>query len=379
MEIDRAPRAQPGRGGSACPGRMPAAGAARPDDVNRALERYGLALARVPLAITLVDLEDLKVRAITEASHRFLGLPRERVVNSPVVNLLDPGDRSAGLAALEALRSGAIEFYRAHRHVVGPATPKTGYCAWARAVDIAGKRFALVRWVDPRVPGGPEAVRDILGQASAITFTSPQGIVRDAIAGPDTSLGIAPADLVGRSLVPAAGVDNLVDLGRWQAARIDAVSIAYSVAVPSRSRGTVELEAVATVLAKPPGWLVILVAMQPLKATREVELERHLWRIAAEIDASGILHEASATPGLALARIPDAAALTPRQWEVLRRIASGQRVPTIAAELFISQSTVRNHLTAIFDRFGVHSQPELLARLAEPIGSSSDQDALPIP
>jgi len=30
----------------------------------------------------------------------------------------------------------------------------------------------------------------------------------------------------------------------------------------------------------------------------------------------------------------------------------------------VSQSTVRNHLAAIFERFGVHSQPELLARLA---------------
>jgi DNA-binding NarL/FixJ family response regulator len=50
---------------------------------------------------------------------------------------------------------------------------------------------------------------------------------------------------------------------------------------------------------------------------------------------------------------------------VLRRVTAGQRVPTIARELYVSQSTVRNHLAAIFQRFGVHSQADLLARLAE--------------
>jgi two-component system nitrate/nitrite response regulator NarL len=55
--------------------------------------------------------------------------------------------------------------------------------------------------------------------------------------------------------------------------------------------------------------------------------------------------------------------LTVRQWEILTRLLRGERVPTIASELFVSQSTVRNHLSAIFERFGVHSQPELLALL----------------
>jgi DNA-binding CsgD family transcriptional regulator len=41
----------------------------------------------------------------------------------------------------------------------------------------------------------------------------------------------------------------------------------------------------------------------------------------------------------------------------------GKRVATIARMMFISQSTVRNHLSAIFERFGVHSQAELLALL----------------
>ena len=51
---------------------------------------------------------------------------------------------------------------------------------------------------------------------------------------------------------------------------------------------------------------------------------------------------------------------SPRQWEVLTRLLQGERVPRIAEELFLSQSTVRNHLADMFKKMGVHSQEELL-------------------
>jgi DNA-binding NarL/FixJ family response regulator len=51
------------------------------------------------------------------------------------------------------------------------------------------------------------------------------------------------------------------------------------------------------------------------------------------------------------------------------RLLRGDRVPAIATELFVSQSTVRNPLSAVFRKTGVNSQPELTAlprdRLAE--------------
>jgi DNA-binding NarL/FixJ family response regulator len=55
--------------------------------------------------------------------------------------------------------------------------------------------------------------------------------------------------------------------------------------------------------------------------------------------------------------------LSRRQAEILRWLAQGQRVPAIAQQLFVAESTVRNHLSAIYKKVGVHSQSELLARL----------------
>lgn len=87
-------------------------------------------------------------------------------------------------------------------------------------------------------------------------------------------------------------------------------------------------------------------------------LAGHLRRIAAQIEASGV--EAPLMETAAALGIPAAAELSPRQWEIASRLVSGERVPSIAADMYLSQGTVRNHLSAIFQKFGVHSQRELL-------------------
>jgi DNA-binding NarL/FixJ family response regulator len=96
---------------------------------------------------------------------------------------------------------------------------------------------------------------------------------------------------------------------------------------------------------------------------RIAELEMRLRRIAAEVRAAGIRDEVA---GLAvLSYVPQFDQLTPRQAEVLDRLLQGQRVSTIANELYINPSTVRNHLAAIFQKLEVHSQSELLEYVRE--------------
>lgn len=42
---------------------------------------------------------------------------------------------------------------------------------------------------------------------------------------------------------------------------------------------------------------------------------------------------------------------------------AGQRVPTIATALYVSRSTVRNHLAGVYRAFEVHSQADLIELL----------------
>jgi DNA-binding NarL/FixJ family response regulator len=106
---------------------------------------------------------------------------------------------------------------------------------------------------------------------------------------------------------------------------------------------------------------VYLEATPQLLEDRIAELEARLRRIAAELQAAGILHDLDALPSLD--EHPQMAELTSRQREILTRLLNAQRVSVIAAELYVTPSTVRNHLLTIFSKFGVHSQAELLAVL----------------
>ena len=55
--------------------------------------------------------------------------------------------------------------------------------------------------------------------------------------------------------------------------------------------------------------------------------------------------------------------LTPRQWEILRRVSSGASNAQIARGLGLSEATVRKHLENIFLRLHVASRTEAVARV----------------
>ncbi|MDQ2748829.1 MAG: helix-turn-helix transcriptional regulator [Pseudonocardiales bacterium] len=57
--------------------------------------------------------------------------------------------------------------------------------------------------------------------------------------------------------------------------------------------------------------------------------------------------------------IPGLSRLTTRELEIVTRLLDGDRAPAIASRLFLSQSTVRNHLASVFGKLRVTSQQEL--------------------
>jgi DNA-binding NarL/FixJ family response regulator len=58
----------------------------------------------------------------------------------------------------------------------------------------------------------------------------------------------------------------------------------------------------------------------------------------------------------------DLPSLTPRQLEVLKLLSEGKSAREIGSDLYLSQATVRNHIRALFQALGAHSQLAALAK-----------------
>jgi DNA-binding CsgD family transcriptional regulator len=67
-----------------------------------------------------------------------------------------------------------------------------------------------------------------------------------------------------------------------------------------------------------------------------------------------------ADPLAAVGQSADLSQLTSRENEILRLVASGAGNAEIARQLFISEKTVRNHLTSVFEKLGVDSRAKAI-------------------
>lgn len=61
--------------------------------------------------------------------------------------------------------------------------------------------------------------------------------------------------------------------------------------------------------------------------------------------------------------IIEAYGLTPRERDVVRALARGTSTPDIASELYLSAHTVRDYIKSVFEKVGVSSRGELVAKL----------------
>jgi len=86
-------------------------------------------------------------------------------------------------------------------------------------------------------------------------------------------------------------------------------------------------------------------------------LHQLLERFARTIDSAATVRN---TADLDRTAIPTHPALSSREQEIVGRLIAGDRVPAIAKALFLSPSTVRNHLSSVFRKFDVSSQQELI-------------------
>lgn len=328
-------------------------------------------------AIALVDLSTTRFVELSAAAAQLFATSPEEGAGLDYLAVAERPDQAA--ETFRQARAGMLDGIRARRRFTRPDGSKVEVQSIGWAIRSAAEPD-LGLWIacetlPERTSESTTAVDvDVLTPAlSPPTGSPPDGarVTLDerwrvtAIGGSDdVLLGGPPVELVGRSFIDLTHPDDLAGL-LFALARSTTERQAQA---PVRLRygdGSWRTVQVApTVLEGDETALVAMVvadgAAPRVDRSGQVGiLAEHLRRIAAQIEAAGLLAPLAETAeGLG---IPVTTQLSPRQWEIAARLVRGQRVRTIAAEMYLSQSTVRNHLSAIFRKVGVHSQSELLA------------------
>ena len=130
----------------------------------------------------------------------------------------------------------------------------------------------------------------------------------------------------------------------------------YDARVFTRSGGERWIAVSSLAVETEEGPYVICLMRDAQEAHETLEMARHLIRLSR--------HERPPEE-CAGSKLLGAPVLTPRQREVLGLLASGKTAGEIGRELFLSQATVRNHIRALLQALGAHSQLEALARARE--------------
>jgi DNA-binding CsgD family transcriptional regulator/PAS domain-containing protein len=334
------------------------------------------ALARTcPFPVGIIDLTHRCLAAATPRLLAMLGVEEEDPRSLDLHVLV--GEEQSLDALLDLIAHECIDTYVAHRHLRRPHAEPIEADSWVTGWYLRDRGLAL--WLV--APSGEGDVVDV-GDVELSLEAWPTHLVGIAIGTFDASWRIdrVSVDIESVLGLPAEKVMgarflDLVDerdQPRFLAAVgqvvADQAGVSTELRLATDDSGQRPVQVLIVPLAEPR--LQFGFAIGPHHeddgdrsdaGTRIATLERHLWRIAREVEDAGVVH--------GFARVPDAGAvpglegLSRRQWEVLTRLLRGERPPGIAKALFVSQSTVRNHLTAIFRKLGVNSQEELLELL----------------
>jgi len=326
-------------------------------------------VARLELGVALIDLDDLTIAGISTELAARLGAESATMLGTPLLGWLRAQDREPAQAALAAVASGGVDFYRTTRVIESPASADgMTAIAWVRAVDLDGRRTALIE-VSFGQPLAGSPLAEYLGNEPldmAVGTLDSEWVIKSISREAEAIMGGPAEEIIGNTLLHPDARRDVRRVFEQCDDGSEVHALALRIQWPDNAGEPRTLRVVVTSLVGRPECLFIVMreprpTSAPDSADRTAALERHLRAIAAEVDASGVLVRMGGTSDIR--RLPQVQSLTVRQWEVLNRLLRGERVPTIAADLFVSQSTVRNHLSTIFERFGVHSQPELLKLL----------------
>ena len=319
-------------------------------------------LKALPVAAILTELTTHTFVAANDRAGEVFGTPANDLVGSDVLMRIHPDDREAARAGYAAMAGKVIDGYQVQRRIMRPDGTELIVSVSGRRVGDARNLFGLWILVPESEPPNPVEMLVIGAPAIVLAVTDHDWQI-EYVSSDAELLGARGSELRG---FPLTGLVHPSAATEFLAAAAQAAADHLAVTAVTRMRAGRERWADRYCLMVPicehqPPRLGVVISAGPTAAKLDgpgSQLNECVNQAALEARAVRTL---DALP--ALARLPHGSELSARQTEIVARLVAGQRPPDIANSMFLSPSTVRNHLAAIYRKFGVHSQAELLAAL----------------
>lgn len=334
---------------------------------------------RSPLPVMLLDLETLLIAEASDPYAAFFSRDRTSLVGTRGDQLTDQPEAAAKSLALVA--TGVIDGYTRHASFTKPDGREIEYDLRVTACAEDQRRHAVVSVLPPNWDdGATRVVPDPDDETLTMGTVNGQWVVDRITTGDSPDLAFESSQMLNRSVFVVLHPEDVGEL--------------MFVAAQASRQGGAAFGRIR--LRSPRGWTWRRVGLVPLDAAPSggyaFILYNGPWPAEpddlAPADVEGIVEttveniRASAIAGWMVTfptalQLPQLSELTPREYEILLRLAAGERVRQIAHSLHLGESTVRNHLTSIFRKTGVGSQSELLSLLRSRAGSSSVRSGPP--
>ncbi|HVU73921.1 MAG TPA: LuxR C-terminal-related transcriptional regulator [Mycobacteriales bacterium] len=324
-----------------------------------------------PYAAVLIDIETATILAASDAARALVGGSAE-LVGLRWPELLT----NAFPAGLDLIESGRLTGYEAMRKLKQEGRKPRPVQMWVRAVETESpvKRAIVLLATEGQLRVDAASSPHDAGNTQVIGAVDPDLVIDRISADIEQLTGRPPEAVLHQPLLRLvvdadAGV-LLVALGQVASTGRGA-SASVRVRTADR-RDACVCECVLVPLQPPPS--VAFALLTSRSGTVTTDPTTAMDELIARFRSGVVGAETSRDLRRSCTRGADLGSLSTRELAIVNRLLDGDRVPTIARDMFVSQSTVRSHLSSLFRKFRVSSQQELITLLRARKGRNVQRD-----
>jgi DNA-binding CsgD family transcriptional regulator len=316
-------------------------------------------LGAIPFPALVLDVPSERIVACSPAATRLLD-PGGGMIVGHLLEEYTADQPKAGMDLLAGARLNGFETFRVLRR---SEAPDLKVRMWVRSFDHQpATQFVVVVIVAGRSFGDATANSEWQAAPAVVGSVDARLLIERISNDAEGLFNLPVTELIGRSLLALIAKDD-----------IPSCLAALSEASASMSGITVHLDIRTGIEGPALRCEVLILPLQPAPSCAFVFLP-----IPEGTGSGHISHDLSAIllrlgrgakvaqlargvfRGVSERSVPGLSRLTTRELEIVTQLLDGARVPAIALRLFLSQSTVRNHLASVFGKVGVGSQQQLL-------------------